>query len=241
MLNVVAFISVRAPPRRRPVPGRSSSGTGNPQVYSDADCTDGTAKGRRPQFRLAAACPATDGIARAASARAAPRSASRVVDARCSGPLSPPMYTAARAMRARSSPRSHSRSGGSAAGVESRARAASVTRRAASASDGPDATMMRRRGSPSARAAIIEENESSGQRRNSLPALTCTTTSRSSAPMPADSSRRATRSTLAASSAISTGSRSGVQSSIPSGASRSHWLTTEWRGNRSGDRRTRCV
>jgi hypothetical protein len=102
-----------------------------------------------------------------------------VVAAMCSGPLSPPMYSAARHERPQlrqgrtlRTARSRLRGGGlPAPGVGGDASAASR-------SDGPDVMIMRR-GPVIARqrGRHLGESAAAGQRRNGLPALTCSTTS----------------------------------------------------------------
>ena len=62
--------------------------------------------------------------------------------------------------------------------VPRRARASSAIAAAAAASDGPDVKMIRRFGSFDASRHTRSTNDAEGQRRNGLPALTCTTTNR---------------------------------------------------------------
>ena len=119
---------------------------------------------------------------------------------------------------------------------------ASAIWRAASASDGPDVRRIRRAGSRRTSASVTAWNEASGQRRNGLPALTWITTS---GVLGADAGRAQPR--------VGPGGgrrdrrpsrprrRPGRAAAMPSGASRSHWLRTEWRGRRSGARATRLV
>ena len=76
--------------------------------------------------------------------------------------------------------------------ASSRARASSAIAAAAAASDGPDVRMIRRFGSFDASRHTSSTNDADGQRRNGLPALTCTTITGLPAPMPASASRRAT-------------------------------------------------
>ena len=64
-------------------------------------------------------------------------------------------------------------------------RAAAAIRLAASRSDGPELSTIRRRGDACASPATRAAKAGSGQRRNGLPALTCATISSCSGPMPA--------------------------------------------------------
>ena len=106
-----------------------------------------------------------------------PTTGTPVVPAMCSGPLSPPMYRAARAMSAFSSARSNSPHSRMAwrSDVPSRARAPSAIAVAAAASEGPDVKMIRRFGSFDARRHARSTKAAEGQRRKGFPALTCTT------------------------------------------------------------------
>lgn len=130
----------------------------------------------------------TDSVTSAGSRHGAERAASvgpysptigvRVVDATCKGPLSPPMYRAARAIRHRNSSSDVSPHVRTASGrPANRVRAAATTACAASASDGPDVRMIRRSREDDESRTANSTNDANGQRRNTLPALTWMTTS----------------------------------------------------------------
>ena len=131
-----------------------------------------------------AAGRATAASARAASGRRAPRSASawspRRAAARCRPQCTPPRGRPARAAR-----EIEVVSDGSAAAPTASRALPRMTARRRRASDGPDVRMMRRRRIAPDQRRRRRGKRSAGQRRKGLPALTCMTTSRSSAPMPA--------------------------------------------------------
>ena len=121
-------------------------------------------------------------------------------------------------------------------------RACAATVSAASASDGPEVMMMRRVVSSAANRAATSANDAVGQRRNGLPALTCSTTMGAVAATPAAASRCATRAAASASIGMTTGSAAASGGSMPRGAIKSHWLSTECRGGTSDrDHGTRVV
>ena len=155
----------------------------------------------------------------------------------CSGPLSPPMNSAARSISARSS------ASDELFGAHDAAPAAGPAARRAPLDHAlrppRDRTVRRSRG-PSgrpvrrARPAASSANDCSGQRRNGLPALTCSTmTRRVGRDAERAQPRVRSRGAAAASTGISTRSRSrsaGAASAASTAASRSHWFSTEWRG-----------
>ena len=106
---------------------------------------------------------------------------------------------------------------------------------------GPDVTTMRRRGELRASAAVSSANESAGQRRNGLPALTCIDDElASTAVTPAAASTPSTRAARRPSRGISDRiAMRGRAAGCRDGASRSHWFSTEWRGRSSRGRCTR--
>ena len=162
--------------------------------------------------------------------------------AMCSGPLSPPTNSRLSPTSARSSCRSNSpRSTTRSRSAPSRLRAAVAIRTAASRSDGPELSTIRREVPRAASVVTRSAKKASGHRRNGFPALTWTTITSSAAPTPARSRRVRMRASALASSAISTASRSGSASSRGrpgSASSRSHWFNTECRGRRSRARGT---
>ncbi len=116
-----------------------------------------------------------------------------------------------------------------------------TTRPAASRSDGPAVTITDRPGSREAREATRAANALCGQRRNGLPALTWTTTSRSVNPTPALASRPATAAVAPGSTGISTGHLASSGPAIPTVVKRSHWFCTACRGRSCRGRATRFV
>ena len=138
-----------------------------------------------------------------------PRSSRRRAAARCRPQCTPPRGRPARGARRGRTRRCRARVGASGAELRPRPRRRSRARRRAS--DGPDVRMMRRaRVAPRQLRTISATNDSAGQRRNGLPALTCMTTSGWLGAMPAVAQPRARRAPRrAGSSAISTGSRAG--------------------------------
>ena len=160
-----------------------------------------------------------------------------VAAAMCSGPVSPPTNRRLRPTSDLSSCRSNSPSSTmrSAEGPR-RTRASRAIRAAASRSDGPELNTIRRRGPPRASAAAVSAKNSSGQRRNGFPALTCIITSSSVSATPARASRSRIRVSASGSSAmvIRSRARSGRPPDQPGMASRrSHWFSTECLGRRS--------
>ncbi len=136
--------------------------------------------------------------------------------------------TSARSSARSNSPISRTRS----AAAPSDWRAAAPIRAAASRSEGPELSTIRRCGELAAKPDTSVANAGSGHLLNGFPALTCTTTSSSAGATPAASSRRSTCRAASTSIRISTPSRSGEGASVghPSiASSRSHWLTTECR------------
>ena len=110
-----------------------------------------------------------------------------------------------------------------------RSRTRRTTSAAAAASDGPDVRMIRRLGPPADSLSARSTKESSGHRRNALPALTWTTT-RSWPPtgLP-DASRHRRWRPPQGHAPSSPGRASGVGRSRPGsrGARMSHWFSTE--------------
>ena len=222
-------------PRRR---AQSASGSGNRRARRRADRRAGTRAGRHRPTRSSAAACATAPNAPATSVHTAPTIGMALVAAMWSGPLSPPMNSAARSTSARSSASEHSpieHTLSRAAGA-SRCRARSMTRAAASRSDGPDTTITRTSAWRDTSVATMSANESCGQRRNGFPALTCTTTRRSVSRSPAAWSRAETAAAARGSTGISTGSVSALGGGTSIGVRRSHWFSTAWRGRSSRGR-----
>ena len=131
----------------------------------------------------------------------------------CSGPVSPPTNSRLRSTSARSSGEIELAEIHDAIGAPARTSfAAAAIRPAASRSDGPELSTIRRSGEAAASPATRAVNAGSGHRRNGLPALTCATISSCSGAMPAACSRAAMRASAASSRAISTASRPGLRS-----------------------------